>query len=66
MKLSNDLSDSQYGLHNFSVYSLFSERLIDSQGKLMKTMQYICEGKNSISGLHNIRMVVEWIYSHEK
>lgn len=51
MKLSSDLSDRRYGLHNFSVYSLFSGRLLYSQGKLMKTRQCICEGKNSISGL---------------
>lgn len=51
MKLSSDLSGSRYGLHNFSVYSLFSGRLLGSQAKSMKTRQYICEGKNSISGL---------------
>lgn len=43
MKLSSDLSDSRYGLHNFSVYSLFYGRLLYSQGKLIKPRQYICE-----------------------
>lgn len=50
MKLPSDFSDSRYGLHNFSVYSLFSGRLLYSQGKLRKTRQYICEEKKRISG----------------
>lgn len=51
MKLYSDLSDSEYGLHKFSAYPLFSGRLCNSQNKSMKTKQYVCAGKNNILGL---------------
>lgn len=51
MKLCSDLPDREYELHKFSAYPLFSGRLLDSQGKSMKTRQYVYEGKNNIPGL---------------
>lgn len=51
MKFYSDLSDSEYGLHKFSAYPLFSGRLCNSQNKSMKTKQYVCAGKNNILGL---------------
>lgn len=51
MKLCSDLSDSEYELHKFSAYPLLSGRLLDIQGRSMKTRQYVYEGKNNISGL---------------
>lgn len=37
MKLSSHLFDSEYELHKFSAYLLFSGMLLDNQGKSMKT-----------------------------
>lgn len=51
MKLCSHLSDSEYELHKFSAYPVLSGMLLDSQGKSMKTKQYVCIGKNSLPAL---------------